>query len=326
MSEQLNTPPPISRPSGGKAQRLARLRVELEIQGLIVRHGVNCIGFLTFTFSDDVKTIKEASRRFNSLFSNVLSKRYREWIGVVQRHKDGRIHFHLVVVMSQDIRTGFDFDQVKRRDYSSASAYLKAEWAFLRALMPEYSFGRHELLPIRITQGFGRYVARYVGRAGNTRQDEKGARLVRFSRSFQRTICGPFSKCDVIETRARERLPEIIESLGFRDRAQLEIEVGPRWKYHLARIMYCAEGAFQQVLCYARHDLKLYGGRMFALAEAFERWDADEPLRAEQREISRLLDEHARQLSDEGAGVDFTPDRAQPVARRLLPGEIFLAR
>ena len=36
------------------------------------------------------------------------------------RHMD-RIHFHLVVVLEADIRTGFDFEALKRADYRSAS-------------------------------------------------------------------------------------------------------------------------------------------------------------------------------------------------------------
>ena len=273
MSEQLQRG---SVPTGGKAQRLARLRVELEIQGMCVRHGVGFIGFLTFTFADDVRTIAEAQKRFHSLFSGAMAGRYREWVCVVQRHKDNRIHFHLVIAMREDIRRGFNFAQVKARDYSSASAYLKAEWAFLRSVMPEYSFGRHELLPVRIADGFGRYVARYVGRTENTRQDEKGARLVRFSKGFTRCVCGPFSKCDVIETRARERLPFIREWLGFRDRDHMEIEIGPRWKYHLARLMYCSTPTFFHVMTQVRASLRLYGGPMFVVADEFARWDAGE--------------------------------------------------
>jgi hypothetical protein len=304
MSEQLKQPTLSPTPSGGKAQRLARLRIELEIQGLCVRHGVERIGFLTFTFADDVRTIAEAQRRFNSLNSRGLSNRYPEWVGVVQRHKDNRIHFHLVVVLAQDIRTGFDFAAVARRDYSSASPYLKAEWAFLRALLPEYSFGRHELLPVRIAEGFGRYVARYVGRAGNTRQDEKGARLVRFSRGFKRCVVGRFSKVDAIEKRARERLPEIVNLLGFRDTAHLETSVGPRWKYHFARLLYCREEVFYPVLLEARRSLLLYGGRMLALEEAFTWWDEEKaPALSLSAEIASLWRTHAEERNQQGAGV-----------------------
>lgn len=324
MSEQLKRGSPNPVPSGGKTQRLARLRVELEIEGLCMRHGVEKIGFLTFTFKDDVNTIAEAQRRFNSLNSGALSGRYKEWLSVVQRHADNRIHFHLVVAMKQNIRKGFDFEAVKKRDYSSASPYLKAEWAYLRSIMPEYSFGRHELLPIRIIEGFGRYVARYVGRTGNTRQNEKGARLVRFSKGFQRVVCGTFSSFDSIGQRARGRLPIIRQELGWRSQAALEFELGPRWKYHLARVMYCSEAEHWQVLFWARHDLELYGGRMMALHEAFQRWEDEKPSR--DAIAAALKQQQCLELLFEGAGVESTPERPLAVARNLKPGELFLSR
>jgi hypothetical protein len=204
--------------------------------------------------------------------------------------------------MDHDIRTGFDFEAVKRRDYSSASAYLKAEWAFLRQTLPEYSFGRHELLPVRIAVGFGRYVARYVSRAGNTRQDEKGARLVRFSKTFQRCVCGPFSKVDFIEERSRKRIPQICEALGYRSQIHLESHLGNRWRYHLSRLMYCDEGAFGQVLWRIESALRFYGGRQLAIEEAWSTWDEEAPKRKEQEELWEML-KHA----DEQRATPYSP-------------------
>jgi hypothetical protein len=268
---------------------------------MVARWGAERIGFLTFTFADDVQTIAEAQRRFNSVNSNGLAGRYPEWVSVVQRHKDNRIHFHLVVVMAEDIRTGFDFDAVKRRDYSSASAYLKAEWAFLRELMPEkegvvierrhYRFGRHELLPIKNPQGFGTYVARYVGRTLHTRGDEKGARLVRFSKGFRRCVCGPFSKVDLIEKRARDRQPAIIAALGYQSQDALESDLGPSWRYHLARLRYCDDWTFSNVLTAIERSLEFYGGRSFVIAEEFRIVDARRAEAEREPDLFRVLRE-----------------------------------
>jgi len=291
-SEQLNQTPSSPTPvRGGKSQRLARLRVELEICGMVARWGAERIGFLTFTFADDVQTIAEAQRRFNSLNSHALAGRYPEWVAVVQRHQDNRIHFHLVVVMAEDIRTGFDFDAVHRRDYSSASAYLKAEWSFLRSTLPEYQFGRHELLPIKNPQGFGTYVARYVGRTLHTRGDEKGARLVRFSKGFRRCVCGPFSKVDLIEKRARDRQPAIVAALGYQSQDALESDLGPSWRYHLARLRYCDQWTFSNVLTAIERSLEFYGGRSFVIAEEFRIVDARRAEAERQPDLFRVMRE-----------------------------------
>ena len=240
---------------------------------MCLRWGVNRIGFLTFTFADDVRTIAEAQKRFHSAFSNALGGRYSEWICVVQRHKDDRIHFHLVVAMSQDIRTGFDFAAVGRRDYASASAYLKAEWKFLRETLPDYQFGRHELLPVKNPAGFGMYVARYVGRTFHTRRDEKGARLVRFSRGFQRCVMGSFSTVDIIGKRARGRIPRVCEMLGYKNQEAMEKDIGPRWHYHLARTLYASDTAFACILTATEHSLEYYGGALFVLRDEWEKHD-----------------------------------------------------
>ncbi|MDK4685633.1 hypothetical protein QDY72_10800, partial [Kingella negevensis] len=67
------------------------------IQSFINYFGMQNCGFLTLTFSDDVKCVYEASKRFNSFRTNFLTKVTLSYIGVYERHKSGRIHFHFVV-------------------------------------------------------------------------------------------------------------------------------------------------------------------------------------------------------------------------------------
>jgi hypothetical protein len=250
----------------------------------------------------------------NSLLTNQLSKRFPEWLSVVQRHKDGKIHFHFVVVMAEDIRTGFDHRAVARRDYSSASPYLRAEWKWLRETLPEFSFGRHELLPVKVADGFGRYVARYV--AGNTKRQacDSGARLVRFSRSFVRTVCGPFSPFNFIGKRVRARQEELrgkwpgIESLL--DNAWL-----PEARGWLSWVLWsCPAPVYSALLSRVEDDLLYFGGVALAFKER-----ALEFRSAWEREL-------ASQASvPSGAGVSpvSSAERGQVM---LLPGEKFLAR
>lgn len=123
---------------GGKTQKKTRRRLEIEINGMALVYGFERLAFFTGTFPDNVQTIREAQRRFNSMNTNSMRGRFLAWVSVVQRHRDGRIHLHLVVVCKDDIRTGFDFDAIRRRDYSSASSYLRAEWKFWREQAPKY--------------------------------------------------------------------------------------------------------------------------------------------------------------------------------------------
>jgi hypothetical protein len=168
---------------------------------LIKRYGLKRIGFLTLTFARHVVRYKEAQKALHSLMTGVIKARYPEYIVVMERMTSGRIHYHLLVLMAEDIRTGFDFDAVKRGDYRSASEYLRREWRSWRDTAPKYRFGRTELLPIRKTaEGVAKYVGKYVAKhIGKRLEQDKGARLVRYSKGTNRVgtrfswaSCGAF--------------------------------------------------------------------------------------------------------------------------------------
>jgi hypothetical protein len=177
-----NTPQESSKLS--TAHRKTAFILSESIQTLGDRFGVNHLGFLTLTFSDHVTCHKEASKRFNSLASNILKTRYLEYVGCVERMKNSRIHFHILVVLKQDIRTGVCFDQFKDGFYNSAPASLKSEWRYWRSTARKYRFGRTELLPVRSTiEGIAKYVGKYIAKNIESRlPEDKGARLVRYSK------------------------------------------------------------------------------------------------------------------------------------------------
>lgn len=147
------------------------------------KYGVDRLGFLTLTFADHVTDAREASRRFNSLATHVLKKRYGEYIRVLERQASGRIHYHLLVVLDADIRTGFDFDGVAKRDYSSAGQRIRLEWAFWRKSAKAYGFGRTELMPVKSnSDALAQYVGKYIGKHFASREvADKGVRLVSYS-------------------------------------------------------------------------------------------------------------------------------------------------
>jgi hypothetical protein len=124
----------------------------------------------------------EAQRRLNSLSTNVIRRRYGQAIRVYERQKSGRIHYHLLVPVGADIRTGFDFSAIEDHDYRSASPALRAEWAFWRRTAKSFGFGRTELLPVLSTsEAVGRYVGKYISKHLGSRQErDVGVRLVSY--------------------------------------------------------------------------------------------------------------------------------------------------
>ena len=208
------------------------------VQALSKKYGLKNLGFLTLTFADFVTDYKEASKRLNSLASNVLKYRYKAFIKVMERCKSGRIHYHLLVVLDGDIRTGFDFQGIARRDYSSANKLLRSEWSFWRSTAKKYKFGRTELLPIKSSsEAIGRYVGKYISKHMEVRtEQDKGARLVSYSKGA-RVMNTKFSwytegaylwRCKV-----RIFAHMVARRTGCDPTFEgLRAELGPKWAYH----------------------------------------------------------------------------------------------
>lgn len=167
------------------AGRKSAFTLAHSIEEMAKKYGINRLGFLTLTFKQNITCPKEAQRRLNSLNTRILKHRYHDTIRVIERCKSGRIHYHLIVVLSEDIRTGFNFEEISQQNYKSANPYLKLEWLFLRHTAKKYGFGRTELLPIKSTaEGIAKYVGKYIAKNMETRKPEdKGVRLVSYSKN-----------------------------------------------------------------------------------------------------------------------------------------------
>lgn len=218
-------------------KRMAEV-LTIEIQALARKYGIERLGFLTLTFSGAKSpSIRTARKRFHSLNTHVLRGRYEKSIAVIERgDKTGRLHFHLVVVLPCDIRTGVDFAEIEKGVYTSAGPYLRQEWAFWRKTAPSYKFGRTELLPVRSTaEGIARYVGGYIAKHVNQRHEEdKGARMVSFIgyKSGQRTAYPRFAWNSPGGWLWRKKL-EVFCAKYEVDMPELKRLFGPRWCYLL---------------------------------------------------------------------------------------------
>jgi hypothetical protein len=222
----------------GGHKRMAQV-LFLEIMALVALYGIERIGFFTLTFADHVTSLRQAQRRFRSIRAHVIVKRYERAIVVWERHESGRIHFHLVVVLAEDIRTGADFAAFKRKDYRSANRALRAEWAFWRGTCPKYRFGRHELMPIKSNaQGISRYVGKYIAKHIRQRlEEDKGARLVRFIgyKAGDRTASCRFSWNSENAWLWRHKVAAYAKRFGVTDLDGMRRKFGPRWAYQRCR-------------------------------------------------------------------------------------------
>ena len=210
------------------------------VHNLGERFGLENLGFLTLTFAQNIKCPKEAQRRLNSLISNVIKTRYQEYLGVFERQKSGRIHYHFLVVLNFDIRTGVDFDELAAGKYSSAGKPLRSEWSFWRNTAKKYGFGRTELLPIKTTaEAMAKYVGKYISKHMEVRNaEDKGVRLVRYSRGARAgTTRFMFHSPGANEWRRKvEKFAQIVQAKHperkITELSDLSAVLGKRWAFN----------------------------------------------------------------------------------------------
>lgn len=206
-----------------------------EVSILAKKYGLENLGFLTFTFADPVKCIKEAQRRFHSLNTAVISERYKRAISCVERQGSGRLHFHLLAAVNAPIRQGVDFKAFAAGDYRSAGPELRAEWAFWRKTCPKFGFGRHELMPIKSNEeAIGRYVGKYISKhIGHRESWDRGARLVRFLGygPGERSVYTGFSWNTDGAWIWRHKLKAWATRKGFANTDAIKAFYGPRWAW-----------------------------------------------------------------------------------------------
>lgn len=199
-------------------------------------HGLEKLGFFTLTFSDHVTDPREAQRRYNSLNTNVLKKRYLDKVRVIERQKSGRLHYHLVVALAVDIRTGFDFQAIKQGNYRSANSFLRAEWAFWRATAKKYRFGRTELFPIESNSAaISKYVGKYISKHINNRlPEDKGVRLVEYSKGA-RDGTTKFAWVSAASWLWREKVRAWAFSQGLMNEDEVRSVFGKHWAWKCRR-------------------------------------------------------------------------------------------
>jgi len=233
--------------TGGAFRRLASnhrksaYALKATVESLVETYGIERVGFLTLTFADHVLEPSEAQRRWHSLATHVLNHRYNgRFVRVFERQKSGRIHYHVLVVVADDIRSGFSFEQAMNGVYKSAGPALRREWAFWRTTAPKYGFGRTELMPIRsctaaISEYVGKYIAKHIG---NREERDKGVRLVSTGKGLRNVTNTRFAWATSGAGNWRRKLGWLALRLGYTSanyQAKFIEDFGSSWAYHLSK-------------------------------------------------------------------------------------------
>ena len=248
-----DVPKPAEKKVGSRYKK-GEYALTVNVEDFVQKHGLEKILFTTLTFDDHVTDRVEAQRRYNSFATGFLRPRFgKKIIRVMERQKNGRIHYHLLLPMPVDIRTGVDFKKLEpllergRRSKHSEwvdagiGPVLFAEWSLWRRTAKKYGFGRTELLPIKSNgEGIAKYVDKYIGKhMGNRIDADKGARLVSYSGSARR--CN--SRFDWVSPGAdlwRAKLGLFVRSAGGSAENYsefMEENYGRGWAYRLGPVI-----------------------------------------------------------------------------------------
>jgi len=172
-----------------------------------------------------------------------------------------------LIVLPEDIRTGVDFVAFGAGDYSTASDFLRSEWAFWRDCAPRYGFGRTELLPVKSTgEGIARYVGKYISKHIENREEkDKGVRLVAMSRGA-RVGTTRFAWNTDGSWLWRRKLKALADALGVLEIGQMATLFGPRWAFRWKDIIARLQLSYYPSMEHAEAD-----GRDLAFSEVQRR-------------------------------------------------------
>lgn len=211
--------------------------IAYNIEAMVEKYGIENLVFLTLTFRDHVTCAKEAERRFHSLERNELAAkngRYLAWLGMLERHKSGRIHYHVLLACRENMRGEINFAEIEAEDYRSANAALRAEWAFWRKKGPAYRFGRTEALPVRTcAYAMARYVSKYISKHIDRRhEDDLGVRLWKCSAELRKMSVRFMWESK--RTRVwRAAVGRFAAEHDCKTPEAIARKFGPRWAYYL---------------------------------------------------------------------------------------------
>jgi len=189
------------------------------------------LDFLTVTTPTECLEAAEFQKLWHSFLTHGLKKVFPHGMWVRERQpRSQNWHAHAVVNVGWDIKTGFPFDQVKKRFYANVDPKLRDIWKQLREISDRYGFGRIELLPIKHSgPACARYLTSYLAKGFTETGTGDRTRLFGIW-GGQRSVYSQFS---FVSSRIiRKRKQWLADELGIKSEEEFRIVLGPHWWFH----------------------------------------------------------------------------------------------
>ena len=264
------SPPPCTAESflpETAAFRKSRHLLSFIIDALLLRHGVDHTLFVTLTLPRCVRSTEVGHDKLNSLL-NAVRKRYGGYLWVLEPHKSGGIHFHLLVPVDFDCHTGTYLeawsdkfvpiegmplrseDSVKggvvtRDSYqrNSMNPALRAEADWWRDAAKAHGFGRVQVAPI---YGGAEAIRKYMTKQNwRTRpwpfKERKHVRFWSCSRDL-RAGTVKFAWNTPRARQGREQMAAWAKGYGCESLVDLPCVLGSRWgNLYMREMVWCVQ-------------------------------------------------------------------------------------
>ena len=101
--------------------------VHFNIEQMLKRFGPENCAFMTVTLKERIYDAKEAKAAIDRILRAVIRPRYSHYIGVLERHDSGAIHYHFVVHVGRNIRRGFSWAAFRRQQWFKLPKVIRDE-------------------------------------------------------------------------------------------------------------------------------------------------------------------------------------------------------
>jgi hypothetical protein len=218
---------------------------------------INLFAIIDMTFPDR-PSAAEASKRFHSFWTNILSPHFDQYIRILEGHTDGSPHYHIAArTRGLDIRSGFNFQlheelkKISARSDIPASEKQKLRNQLRRFLgdlgrsealieihravetsRRSYGVGRTQIAPVRTNpEAVSRYLAKNLLKETVLNLDGRKNRIVTYSRGFQKAASARFNFNSGGSRLWRQKVKAFAAFHGCSDSNQLKEKFGPRWAW-----------------------------------------------------------------------------------------------
>jgi hypothetical protein len=249
----------------------AAFALQTEIMWFVQFYGLEYCALFTLLFSDPhsrrTVTPAEAQRIFKKAARRLFPEVFVAYIAIMDFHRSGAVHLHLVVALTFPFREGWNFNiDQEHRDLRlkvkaekrmtppelttcrklcrqlTTNPLVKRLMKTLRRGLTKMGFPRlypFELKPVRNPAGLARYLAGRF-RESHARRDlrPKGSRCRRFSKSFPRSMDKKlrFSAVTPHARLYRQKCAAFGAALGLTHEGMIR-EYGPSWAYLFREIL-----------------------------------------------------------------------------------------